>query len=190
QHWGVVSPISGVSGRECRDECQVSARAHPAAMDDRRVGLVIRALRRRRRWRQVDLAAAAGISQSAISLMERGHLDGVTVHALRSVLGALEARIELDVRWRGGALDRVVDSRHATLVNLVVAILHLFGWETAVEVSFSHFGDRASIDILAWHAAFQTLLVIEVKSELTSVEETLRRLDVKTRLARQIAADG
>jgi predicted transcriptional regulator len=39
-------------------------------VDDRRVGLVIRALRRRRGWRQVDLAAAASVSQSLIARAE------------------------------------------------------------------------------------------------------------------------
>jgi transcriptional regulator with XRE-family HTH domain len=158
-------------------------------MDDRGIGLQVRALRRRRRWRQSDLAAAAGVSQSLISLLERGHLDAMSVHALRAVLSALDARLEVGVRWRGGALDRLMDERHATLVNLVVAILSACGWTTAVEVSFNHFGDRGSIDVLAWHPLTRTLLVIEVKSEITSIEGLVRRLDVKTRLARQIAAE-
>lgn len=50
-------------------------------------------------------------------------------------------------------------------------------------MSFAVFGERGSIDIVAWHAATRTLLVIEVKTELVSVEETLRRHDVKVRLA-------
>ena len=124
-----------------------------------------------------------------VSLVERGHLDGVTVHTLRAILAALEARLDLDVRWRGGALDRLVDERHATLVNLVVSILGFLGWETAVEVSFSQYGERGSIDVLAWHPRLATLLVVEVKTEITSAEETLRRVDIKTRLGRQIAAD-
>jgi hypothetical protein len=43
--------------------------------------------------------------------------------------------------------------------------------------------------LLAWHARTRTLLVIELKSELTSVEETLRRHDVKMRLASRIALE-
>ena len=125
-----------------------------------------------------------------VSLVERGHLAGVTVRTLRAILAALEARLELDVRWRGGALDRLVDERHATLVNLVVSILKYLGWETAVEVSFSQYGERGSIDVLAWHPRLATLLVIEIKTEITSAEETLRRVDVKTRLARQVAAQA
>ena len=51
------------------------------------------------------------------------------------------------------------------------------------------YGERGSIDILAWHVASRTLLVIELKSELTSIEETLRRHDVKVRLAGGIALE-
>src|SRR5262249_7096553 len=111
---------------------------------------------------------------------------GVTVHVLRALVAALDARVAFDVMWRGGAIDRLLDERHASLVNLVVSILNLFGWSTAIEVSFNDYGDRGSIDVLAWHPILRTLLVIEVKSEITSIEELARRLDVKVRLARKI----
>jgi transcriptional regulator with XRE-family HTH domain len=155
-------------------------------MDDRRVGLIIRALRCRRGWRQLDLAGAAGLSQPAISLIERGHLDTLSLRAVRRVLVALDARGELDLRWRGGNLDRTLDERHAALVGGVVAYLNSVGWEYAVEVTYAIFGERGSIDVLGFHRATASLLVIEVKTELTSIEETLRRLDQKVRLARQI----
>lgn len=61
------------------------------------------------------------------------------------------------------------------------------GWQTAVEVSFSDFGERGSIDILAAHAAARAIAVCEVKSVIGSLEETNRMLDVKERLAPTIA---
>jgi hypothetical protein len=61
-------------------------------------------------------------------------------------------------------------------------------WEVLPEVTYSIYGERGSIDILAWHAETRTLLVIELKSELTSIEETLRRHDAKVRLAPRIAS--
>lgn len=160
-----------------------------ARIDDRRFGLAVRQLRRRRRWRQSDLGTAAGVSQALISLVERGHLSSVTVHTLRTILGALDARLDLGLGWRGGAIDRLIDEWHAVLVNLVVATLSPFGWTAAIEASFNSYGDRGSIDVLAWHPLFHTVLVIEVKSEITSMEELARRLDVKTRLARQVARE-
>ena len=117
-------------------------------MDDRRVGLVIRALRRRRAWRQSDLAAAARVSQSAISLVERGHVDTMSLRTLRRIFLALEARGDLDVRWRGGSPDRVVDERHADVAAVSVRSLTNFGWDHAVEVTYAIFGERGSLDVL------------------------------------------
>ena len=50
------------------------------------------------------------------------------------------------------------------------------------------YGERGSIDLVAWHAASATLLVIEVKTALTS-KETLRRHDVKVRPAAGVVAE-
>lgn len=167
----------------------MSERHQAGCVDDRRVGLIIRALRRRRGWRQSDLGEACGLSQAAVSLAERGHVDALSLRTLRRILLALDARGDVDVRWRGGSLDRTLDERHAALVGLVVRLLTSFGWEWALEVTYSVYGERGSIDVLGFYRATASLLVIEVKTELTSVEETLRRLDEKTRLAPEIAWD-
>jgi hypothetical protein len=63
------------------------------------------------------------------------------------------------------------------------------GWEIAPEVSFNVRGERGVIDILAWHAATRTLLVIELKTEIVDVSELMGTLDKKTRLARSIARE-
>lgn len=78
-------------------------------MDLVRFGLIIRALRRRKGWRQLDLALAAGVSQTLISLIERGHADQVLLAIVLAVGSALDARMAIDVRWRGGELDRLLD---------------------------------------------------------------------------------
>jgi len=113
----------------------------------------------------------------------------MSVGTIREIAQALDAEVLLVIRWRGGELDRLMDEAHATLVGRAVEILQARGWETRSEVSFSVYGERGSIDVLAWHAPTRTLLVVEVKSELTSVEETLRVHDAKLRLAPRIAAE-
>lgn len=152
-------------------------------MNDQRLGAAFRVLRRRHGWRQRDLGAAAGVSQSVISRIEAGHVGDVTVATLRAVAAALDAMLELELHWRGGALDRLLDERHAGLVGETVSLLHRHSWQTEVEISYSHFGERGSMDIVAWHAATETMLVVEVKTELHSIEGTLRKLDEKVRLA-------
>jgi hypothetical protein len=124
-----------------------------------------------------------------VSRLERGRIAAMPVGRIREIAQALDAEVFLVIRWRGGELDPLMDEAHATLLGRAVQILQSLGWETRSEVSFSVFGERGSIDILAWHAPTRTLLVIEVKSELTSVEETLRVHDAKLRLAPRIAAE-
>lgn len=123
------------------------------------------------------------MSQSAVSLAERGHFETLALRTVRRLFAAVDARYEGVVTWRGGALDRLLDARHAALVEAVVAELVRIGWNPLVEVSFNHFGDRGAIDVLAVHPASRCGLVVEVKSELAGIEETNRRLDVKVRLA-------
>jgi hypothetical protein len=51
-----------------------------------------------------------------------------------------------------------------------------------VEASYSVFGERGSIDILAGMADRRAVLVEEIKTSLVSLEATLRKLDEKVRL--------
>jgi transcriptional regulator with XRE-family HTH domain len=132
---------------------------------------------------QHAVARAAGVSQATISRLERGHLDTVSLRSVRRAFSALDARVSVDVGWRGGALDRLLDERHAALVGTLVTVLSAAGWDVAVEVTYSHFGERGSIDVLAVLLQARAAIVAEVKTELTSVEETLRRHDAKVRLA-------
>ena len=111
------------------------------------------------------------------------------VGVIRAVLRALEIELSLDARWRGGELDRVADEDHAALVGRLAGLLERAGWTIRPEVSYSVYGERGSIDLLAWHPASRVLLVVEVKTTLNSVEDTLRRHDAKVRLARAIAIE-
>lgn len=156
-------------------------------MDDSRVGAAFRAVRIRRKLRQKDVADRAGVSASVISDIERGHVGGLALDTLRRLAGALDIRIDVVARWRGGELDRLLNHRHATLAGAVVEFLAEQGWDVAPEVSFAISGERGWIDVLAWHAPTRTLLVVEVKTELVDVHELLGVVDRKVRLAPQIA---
>jgi transcriptional regulator with XRE-family HTH domain len=158
-------------------------------VDDRTLGLVLRALRRRRGWRQADVASRATTSQATISRAERGHLETLSVRALRSICAALEVKLDLLPRWRGAELDRLLDEDHAALVGAIAAILERLGWTVAVEVTYSRYGERGSIDILAGQRSRRAVVVIEVKTQLVSIEETARRLDQKSRLGADVARE-
>ncbi len=158
-------------------------------MDNVRVGRAARELRRRQGWRQQDLAAAAGVSPDLVWRLELGRLDGMPLRKVKAVFAALGASVQLQVSWRGGALDRLLDERHSSLTGVMVERLRGDGWDVEVEVSYAVYAERGSIDLLGWHPRSRSLLVVEVKTELTSVEETLRRHDVKVRLARRVGVE-
>lgn len=101
----------------------------------------------------------------------------------------MEASVDLDVRWRGGAIDRLVDERHAGLVTGTCRLLTEAGWQVLTEASYSIYGERGSIDVLGWKRDELATVVVEVKSELTSVEQTLRKHDEKARLTPRIVQE-
>jgi len=140
-------------------------------------------LRIRAKITQADVARGAGVGRWKVVDLEQNRLSRLTIDELDACFGALDARVVLTVTHRGAELDRLLDERHAQLVAAFVRLLRGLGWETRVEVSFNEYGDRGSIDVVGWHAVRHALVVVEVKSELGSVEGTLRPFDVKCRLA-------
>jgi hypothetical protein len=65
------------------------------------------------------------------------------------VFAALDASFDGIVGWRSGDLDRLLDDRHAATIEAVALILRTRGWLVIPEASYSEWGERGSIDILA-----------------------------------------
>lgn len=159
-------------------------------MDDARLGRSFRAVRVRKGMRQEDVAAAASVSQDSVSRVERGLVGSMTVDRIRAIGQAIGVVLDLTPRWGGGELDRLLGARHSALHEAVATrFAGLPGWTAVPEVTFSVFGERGAIDVLAWHAPTRTLLVIELKTEIVDIQELLGALDRKRRLAPKIAAD-
>jgi transcriptional regulator with XRE-family HTH domain len=168
----------------------VDVRTLGKVSDGARLGRVFRAVRLRLRLRQLDVARRAGVSAGAISRIERGRLDQVSLTKLSRVGDVLEIRLDIVARWRGGDLDRMLNVAHAALAEDVVASLSSDGaWEVRPEVSFNVYGERGVIDLLAWHAATRSLLVVELKTDIVDVGELLGTFDRKRRLGARVAAD-
>jgi len=159
-------------------------------VDDHRIGSSLRAIRQRKGWRQADVAARVGTSQTMIARIERGAITNVPLGALRRTAQSLDARLDVMVRWRGGDLDRLISARHSAMHEAVARMFGaLDGWVAEPEVSFSIYGERGVIDIAAWHATKRHLLIVELKSELVDVNELLATLDRKRRLGVVVARD-
>ena len=113
-------------------------------------------------------------------------MRSVSFAALQRIADALDARLVVDIQWRGAELDRLLDAHHAALVELVGAFLRRHGWDVRVEVSFNQYGDRGRYDMLAIHGTTRLVLVIEVKTAFGDLQDTIGRLDVKMRVAASV----
>jgi transcriptional regulator with XRE-family HTH domain len=185
--WPLGSCTSRVYAR-ARDKRAVSAWRQARRMDDQRIGAALRAIRVRKGWRQVDLARRAGVSRWVVLRIERGRIASIPVGKLREVALALDARIDSVVRWQGGDLPRLLNARHARMHEVMARFFgDLSDWIAEPEVSFSIYGERGIIDVLAWHTTRRVLLVIELKTEIVDVNELLGTLDRKRRLAVDVA---
>ena len=140
--------------------------------------------------RQRDIALRAGVSQQHVSDFERGQLGRMQFDDVRSMLGVVDARLvvtaHLARRPAGSAPGRrACGDRHRGRASGSARD----GWDVLPEVTYAIYGERGSIDILAWHPSTRTMLVVEVKTEITSVEELLRRHDAKVRLGPTIGRE-
>jgi hypothetical protein len=64
-----------------------------------------------------------------------------------------------------------------------------WSWETTIELTFSEYGERGSIDIFGHRRSARAVAVCEVKSTFGALEELNRSLDVKVRLAPKLCRD-
>jgi hypothetical protein len=70
-----------------------------------------------------------------------------------------------------------------------VQTLRALGWSVRVEYSFNDFGDRGSVDVLAWHPAERVLLIVEVKTRLTDLQAMLSSLGRKIRIVPRLVRE-
>ena len=158
-------------------------------MDDLRAGTALRAIRVRSGSTQAALASRVGIAQSTVSAIESGRFEAVSLRTVRAVANALGAGVDLEVRWRAGDVERLLDRRHAALVGIAMATLGRAGWKVASEVTYARYGERGSFDVLGLHERTGTALAVEVKTRFLSLESTLRKLDEKARLTPVVVQD-
>jgi hypothetical protein len=122
-------------------------------------------------------------------MLERGALEATSLRMTRRVAVALGISLALDPRWRGAELAKLIDERHAALVQSVTVRLAAGGWHVIPEYTFNEWGEGGSIDVFAWQAASRALLAVEVKTSLPDLQDLLSTMDRKRRLAPKLARD-
>jgi transcriptional regulator with XRE-family HTH domain len=138
-------------------------------------------LRIRRGWRLRDVADRSGLSTTTIGRTELGSI--ATVQVLRDHAAALDVRVEWRIVGRGADVARLLDEEHAAIVETLAASFGGSGWRVEAEASYSEYGERGRIDLLAFDPSTKVLAVIEVKTELADLQELFGNLNAKLRLA-------
>lgn len=136
----------------------------------------------------MDLAKGARVSQRAVSRVERGLLEELSFGMLDRIAGAVDVTLRVEGRWHGGLGERLVDAEHSAIVQAIAAILRGAGWVIVAEYTFNHYGDRGSVDLVAWHEASRTLLLVEVKSRITNLQDLFARFATKLRIVPNLLA--
>jgi hypothetical protein len=88
----------------------------------------------------------------------------------------------------GGTIYRLLDADHAALQAVWKQVLERAGWLVDAEVTYNHYGERGSIDLLAWHPPTRTLLVVEIKTSIVDIQDLLSGVDRKARVAGTLAS--
>jgi transcriptional regulator with XRE-family HTH domain len=143
-------------------------------------------LRIRRGWRQRDVGTKAKLSAAAIGRHENGipgSLDALERHA--AVFGL---RLDLTLHGRAGELARLADEEHAAIVEAVAANFRRLRFVTETEASFSEWGERGRIDLLAFDPRSGMLVIVEAKTQLLDLQDLFGALNVKERLASTLAS--
>lgn len=153
----------------------------------REVGGVLRQTRRRLRRTQATVGAAVGLSQSAISLIERGKLLGIGLSLIGELCDALGIRAAWllrpphvagpqtptetsSIRTEG----RQQDVAHARCSGYVRRRLEREGWSVAQEVEIVLGRAHGWVDILAFQPTVEILLIGEIKTEIHDVGDIQR----------------
>jgi transcriptional regulator with XRE-family HTH domain len=156
--------------------------------DDVAVGRMVHDVRVARNLRQEDVAARAGVGRTTVARLEHGLLENMTVAHLRAISRALEMPSVVAIGWRSPEVDRLRDRLHAAMVEQVGTVLLGLGWQIVPESSFNYYGDRGSADLLAWHEASGSLLIIEIKTRLWDIQDVLSAIDRKWRVMPGVVA--
>jgi transcriptional regulator with XRE-family HTH domain len=143
----------------------------------RREGAKVRAARRRRRWRQIDLGARIGLSQSAISAMERG--QGGTLSVETWQLAALALGIPFDVQLRRDSQEEPADAGHLAIQELALRLGRTVGYARTFELATRSSDPARSTDVGLRDDRHRRLVRIECVNTFGDIGAAVRSSDRK-----------
>ncbi len=136
-----------------------------------------------------SISRRARLSQAVVSRVERGKAASVRLGKVLHLVEALEASVDLGLRWRGGDLPRALNAGHAAMHEAAARSFRRHpDWTAVPEATFAIYGERGAIDVLAFHPWSRSLLVVELKTQIVDVQGLIGAVDRYRRLGPRVAA--
>lgn len=154
----------------------------------RRLGSAVREERTRQGLRQWEVAEAAGVSQSWVSLMERGRGSGASLETWAAVAAAVKEQLVGYLEHAAGA-STPRDHVHLKGQDLVIRTAGTGGWRPTPEAPVDPMARRSrSVDVLLQRGRGTEIAVVEVWDTFDDVGDAMRSLDGKVATARRLAS--
>lgn len=151
----------------------------------RREGAKVRAARRRRRWRQLDLGGRAGLAQPTISQLERGQGGTLSLESWQQV--ALVLGLPLELTLGRDALEEPIDAGHLAIQELVLRVAKPAGYNRAFELPTKPSDPSYSTDVGLRDDRDRRLVQVECWNTFGNLNASMRSSDRKRADAEALA---
>lgn len=156
----------------------------------RRIGVAIRDARRRAGLAQWQVGAMAGISQSFVSRIERGHGSTASLETLAACAAAVGLQLAAFVELAPG-VDPPRDVEHVRRQDLLIRLASEGGWSARPEHPIDPEAARSrSVDVLLQRREAREAAVVEIVDLLTDVGAEMRELADKVAAIRRGLGDS
>jgi transcriptional regulator with XRE-family HTH domain len=150
-----------------------------------RLGGELKASRKRRRLRQIDVATRAGLTQGSISRIERGHGGNFSLDSWQLVCLAVGRRLEF--RLPADALQEPADAGHLAIQELVLRLGRAAGFARTFELPTRPADAARSADVGLRDDRRRLLVLVECWNTIGDVGAAARSSDRKRAEAEQLA---
>ena len=151
-----------------------------------RLGTELRASRHRRKSTQAELGRRAGLSQSSISLVERGLGATFSLDAWQRLFLAVDRRLIVDVSR--DLAEATADASHLAMQELVLRTFAAAGLRATVELPTRPLDPRRSADVALVDDRRRRIVLVECWNTFTDIGAAIRSTDRKAVDASMIAA--
>jgi len=150
-----------------------------------REGAKVRRARKRRGWVQAELGRRVDLSQSAISLIERGEGASLSLEVWQRLAIALD--LALTVELGRDAKEEPADAGHLAVQELVMRLGRGAGYQRTFELPSKPSDPSRSTDVGLVNDLRRRLVLVECVNTFGNIGASIRSADRKRQVAEALA---